>query len=52
MAKKKLSNLELQLKKMVVLAMAKFATKSEVGTDFASQAECRAIVTDYGQSNS
>lgn len=28
---------------------AAFATKQETGADFATQAECRAIVTNYGQ---
>jgi len=27
----------------------KYATKSETGTDFATEAECRSIVTNYGQ---
>lgn len=49
MAKKKLSKEELLMKKLSALAMAKFATKSETGTDFATEAECRSIVTNYGQ---
>jgi len=49
MAKKKLSKEALLMKKLSALAMAKFATKQEIGADFATQAECRAIVTNYGQ---
>ena len=33
-------------------ASAAFATKQEVGVDYATEAECRAIVTGYGQSGS
>ena len=33
-------------------ASAAFATKQEVGVDYATEAECRAIVTGYGQSDS
>ena len=46
MAKKKLSPLELKLKKMVVLALAKFATKAEASADFASIATCGAAVDE------
>ena len=46
MAKKKLSPLELKLKKMVVLALAKFATKAEASADFASVATCGAAVDE------
>lgn len=53
MAKKKLSASELRQKKLAKLAMATFAKKSDiVGASFATQAECRAIVTGYGQNNS
>ena len=46
MAKKKLSATELKMKKLAVLAMAKFATKQEAGTNYASAATCEAIVDE------
>ncbi len=46
MAKKKLSALELRLKKMSVLINAKYATKEEAGADFASVAEGEAAISE------
>jgi len=46
--KKKLTSSELKQKKMAKLAMATFAKKSDVvGASFATEQECRAIVTGY-----
>lgn len=46
MAKKKLSNLALILKKLIVLVDAKYATKDEAGANFASVAEGKASIRE------
>lgn len=46
MAKKKLSELALLLKKLSVLVDAKYATKAEAGADFASVAEGKAAISE------
>lgn len=46
MAKKKLSALELLLKKISVLIDAKYATKAEAGADFATLTEARRAMSE------
>jgi len=50
MAKKKLSQLELAMKKVAILAMSKFATKAELasatGASQASAATCAEIISE------
>ncbi len=46
MAKKKLSPLELKMKKMAVVALATFATKAEAGANYATVAEGEQAISE------
>ena len=46
MAKKKLSPLEMKMKKMAVVALATFATKAEAGANYASTGTCESIIDE------